>query len=104
MAKIGNNKKAILPNSKAFNDEDILMDIMLTLKHLAGIYGILGQEASHKAFAKKVDDINKDTGTCLRNAFNLMFENGWYTLEEETAQKLETSYNKFLKKEEDFTN
>ncbi len=99
--KVENPKQVVLPNEQNFNDENILNDVLISLKHLSTMYGTLKQEASNKKLVNEVDSISKDVGNMARDSFNLMFEKGWYSLERADDQKLSEEYNKFsLKKEE----
>ena len=100
--KVQNKMNSPLPSKKAFNDEDILQDVAISIKHLTTEYGLLIQEASNKKLADKISNISKDLSTLSRDTFNLMFENGWYTLEKTEKTKLSEEYNKFSKKLEEF--
>jgi len=97
--KVKNPMKDPLPDTNSFNDEDILNDVLISLKHLSTMYGTLNQEASNKELVSKIEMLNKEVSTLARDSFNLMFENGWYCLERETPEKLNEEYNKFSNKE-----
>lgn len=97
--KVKNPKQDALPNVNSFNDEDILNDVLISLKHLSTMYGTLGHEASNATLSNQVDTLNKGVSKLGRDAFNLMFEKGWYCLERETPQKLNEEYNKFTQKQ-----
>ena len=100
--KVQNPKQPVLPDEKSFNDEDILQDVMTSLKHLSTQYGLLVQEASHQALSDQVGTIAKEVGTMARTSFNLMFEKGWYSLEKQQPQKLTEEYTKFSQKQQQF--
>ncbi|MDD2391605.1 MAG: spore coat protein [Bacilli bacterium] len=102
--KVENPKQAILPNEENFNDEDILNDVLTSLKHLSTMYGTLKQEASNKKLVNEVDSINKDVGDMARDSFNLMFKKGWYPLEQEDSQKITEEYQKFSSKKKQLEN
>lgn len=96
--KVQNVKQPVLPDENSFNDEDILQDVLISLKHLSTEYGLLKEEASHKGLVSKIDPIAKEISQMARDSFNLMFEKGWYVLEKQTPQKLNEEYNKFNQK------
>lgn len=101
--KVKNPKQEALPSVNEFNDEDILNDVLISLKHLSTMYGTLKQEASNKTLVSEVEKLSKETGKLARDAFNLMFEKGWYSLELETSSKLSEEYNKFTTKKEEIS-
>ncbi len=103
-SKVQNTKQTVLPGENSFNDEDILQDVMTSLKHLSTQYGLLMQEASNEKLAQHVETLSKDVGKMARDSFNLMFEMGWYCLEKQELQKLNEEYNKFLEKEKQLIN
>ena len=98
MTKIENKKAMILPDEASFNDEDIIQDVLISLKNLNTLYGLLKQEASNESLINKVDTLCKENFNCTRNCFNLIFEKGFYALEEQNTTKITEEYNKFNNK------
>ena len=96
--KIENVKQPVLPNDNSFNDEDILQDVLASLKHLSLLYSNCKGEASNKQLESKIDSICKEVGQMARDSFNLLFEKGWYSLEKEAPQKISQEINKFSSK------
>ena len=96
--KVNNQKADVLAKSSILNDEDILQDVLASMKHLSTVYGTFVQEASNKQLLAKIEPIAKEVGTLARNSFNLMFEKGWYTLEVAVPKNIDKEYQKFLKK------
>lgn len=95
---IENPKTNILPDEIEFNDYDILEDTLITLKHINEGYGTMLTEASNKQLKTKIENISKPLKDSLRDIFNLMFEKGWYKLEEAKPNKITTIYNDFNSK------
>ena len=100
--KIMNEKEFPLPNEEEFNDEDILLDVMTSLKHLSTVYGTLIQEASNEDLSSRIEKNAKKISTLARDSFNLMFEKGWYGLEPQDCEKLCEEYNNFETKGQQF--
>ena len=88
------NKKTPTSKVKSMNDEDILNDILSNEKSMSNNYGYAIDEMSNKVLFKKIMDIFKDTKNAARNAFELSFEKGWYTLEKAEKNKIKQAYDK----------
>ena len=97
--KVKNPKQDPMPDAKSFNDEDILNDVLISLKHLSTMYGTLCQEASNATLTTEIETLSKEVGKLAKSSFNLMFEKGWYCLEKELPEKLDEEYNKFSTKQ-----
>ena len=100
--KIKNSLMDMLPSEDSFNDYDILLDTMSSLKHLNTSYGLLITEASNKGLSSDIEKLGKEIGSLGRDCFNLMFEYGWYELTEEDNSNIKEIYKKFNKKSENF--
>ena len=96
------DKQEVMPSESSFNDEDILLDTMTSLKHLSTLYGSLISEASNKHLLKDIEPLSKDTSKLARDCYNLMFEYGWYSPKEEDKVTISENYTKFKEKEELF--
>lgn len=79
-------------------EEDILNDVMLCEKNISNCYSIAINEMSNTKLYKKIMKLFEETKDIARDIFNLMYQNGWYTLESEDESKIETSYNNYNKK------
>lgn len=77
------------------NDRDRLNDILATEKYLTDSYNISIREASHNELYQDWMQIYTETQQACRDAFNLMFQKGWYKLEAEDQQKLDQAYQQF---------
>ncbi|MDX8044716.1 spore coat protein [Gracilibacillus sp. S3-1-1] len=92
--KVQNPEKQI-PTTKSMNDRDFVNDMLATEKYLSQSYGNAMNEASNQVLYQDILHIFEDTQNCQRDLFNLMFKNGWYSLEEVSTQTSEQSYQQF---------
>lgn len=94
---IQNPKPASEPQVKGpqMNDRDYLNDILATEKYLTDSFNTAVREASHDSLHRDMMTILQETHQAQRNAFNLMFQKGWYKLEAEQQQKLDQAYQQF---------
>lgn len=79
-------------------EEDILNDVMLCEKNISNSYSVAINEMSNSKLYRKIMSIFEDTKEIARDIFNLMYQNGWYTLESENESKIENSFDKYNKK------
>lgn len=77
------------------NDRDILNDVLATQKYLTDNYNIFVREASHEQLHQTVMGIFQDTHHTAREAYNLMFKKGWYTLTSAARQNVEQTHQQF---------
>lgn len=94
---IKNPKPANEPQVKGpqMNDRDFLNDVLATEKYLTDSFNVAVREASHDSLHQDFMTILTETHQAQRDAFNLMFQKGWYKLEAEEQQKLDQSYQQF---------
>ena len=95
MSKI-QNEKIEVDNTDKLNDLDLLNDIIESEKNTSNNYSIALNEMSNNKLYKEVFELFKETKELAREAYNIAFKNGWYTLE--TAE--ETKISKALKEAE----
>lgn len=77
------------------NDRDILNDVLATQKYLTDGYNIFVREASHDQLHQVVMDVFKETHQMAREAYNMMFKKGWYTLTSAAKQTVAQSHQQF---------
>lgn len=87
--------EVVMPNTPDFNDRDIANEMLTTEKGLAASYSTFVTETSNDFLYKRINEIQQDTVQAHRNFYNLMFEKGWYKVELEEKQTLETTYSQF---------
>ena len=77
------------------NDRDRLNDCLATEKWLTDNLNIMVREASYRELHQDLAGILNETHSCARDFFNLMFEQGHYSLEAEEQQKIQQAQQKF---------
>jgi spore coat protein CotF len=94
---IKNPKPANEPQVKGpqMNDRDYLNEILATEKYLTDSFNVAAREASNDDLYKDVMTVLTECHQAARDAFNLMFQYGWYKLEAEQQQQLTQSYQQF---------
>ena len=91
-----NNKTSVKKGNK-LNDEDILNDILISMKHLVSSYAIGLNEASNKKVYKLYNTVLNNSSKLQANLFDLSFKKGWYTIETADNKKINNTFNKFNK-------
>lgn len=86
------NSKTQTPSGVSLNDKDY-MNIMLThLKELVKNYAIMLTEASNENLLKKEEKVFDKLLDLQRKTYNIMFQNGWYSLESQDSTKINNKY------------
>ena len=104
MAKI-ENPMVEVEKGIELNDKDISNILLTCLKNFTKNYAVSLTEASndnlYNVYKEQFDSLSK----LQRETFELIFRNGWYTLEEADSSKVGEQYNKlnecYLNLEED---
>ena len=101
-----NNKKiecpvTQTPTTKDMNDKDILNDILFCLKNVSNNYSVAIDEMSNKYLYKEIYKIFNETKQKAREAYELAFSNGWYTLEKAESQKINDAVTKMTKQKKE---
>lgn len=93
MAKI-ENPMVEVEQGIELNDKDISNILLTCLKNFTKNYAVSLTEASndnlYKVYKKQFDSLS----SLQRETFELIFRNGWYTLEEADSSKVGEQYNK----------
>jgi len=100
MSKIQNEMTEV-PTGIEMNDENYMKDVLNTLKALSTTMGTFATEASHDDLSFKIDSMIGDLKMSQRKIFELLFANGWYTLEEAPKSKIDEKYTELSKKYDD---
>ncbi len=85
-----NNPEQPLIKNAEMNDSDYLNDMLATEKTLVNNYSIVLNEASNNFIYEEIINLCKDTHTCQRELYNILFKKGWYKLEKAEQQKINT--------------
>lgn len=89
------NPKVEVPTGIEMNDRDYLNTILELEKNMSNNYSIALNEASNDYLYEDYFTLFEDTKDAARECYNLMFQNGWYTLEEAEEQKVNEKINSF---------
>ncbi len=92
MTKIGNQVVQV-PNGMDLNDKDYCICLLTTLKEMEKNYAIAMTEASNEWLWEIYHNIFDEISVLQRKLYILMFQNGWYQLENVEAKKLTDKYN-----------
>ncbi len=97
---MNNNQKITNPETQVqkgpqMNDRDFINDLLATEKYLTAAYSTALNEASHEDLYQDILTIFNETQQSQRDMYNLMFKNGWYSLEAADGQKLQQSHQQF---------
>lgn len=95
--EIKNTKKEVSSGIK-MNDRDYLNSILELEKNMSNNYSIALNEASNDYLYEDYFSMLEDSKDMARELYNLMFENGWYTLEEVDDNKINDKINCFEQK------
>lgn len=94
--QIGNPKTPAAQSSgTTMSDMDRITDILSTEKYLTDGFNIAVREASHDSLHQAILTCLTETHQCARNIYNVMFQQGMYTLEAAQQPKLDQAYQKF---------
>ncbi len=87
MAQI-NNPKTEVPTGIELNDKDYMNQTLSCLKEMSKNYVVALTEASCENLYDKYKDMFNKYSTLQREVYELMFKNGWYSLETAGSTKI----------------
>ena len=90
--EIKNSQKEV-PSGIKMNDRDYLNSILELEKNMSNNYSIALNEASNDYLYEDYFSMLEDSKDMARELYNLMFKNGWYSLEEIDNTKLDNKIN-----------
>lgn len=85
--KISNPKKEV-PTGTSMNEKDYITCLLTILKDMEKNYAIAMTEASNKVLYDKFKEIFENIASLQRETYELMFKNGWYSLEKADKKKI----------------
>lgn len=91
------NPKAQVQKTPQMDDRDFANDALATEKYMTSSYSMALHEASHQDLYQTISTIFNETQDCQRDLYNLMFQKGWYGIQQETPQKIQNSIQQFTK-------
>ena len=95
------NPKMEVPTGIEMNDCDYLKSILELEKNMSNNYSIALNEASNDYLYEDYFTLFEDTKDAARELYNLMFQYGWYTIEEAEEQKVNNKISCFETKLEE---
>ena len=90
--KISNTKKEV-PKGVELNDKDYLNCLLSHLKEMSKNYIIALTEASNEVLYERYYQMFGNIIRLQRDTYELMFKNGWYSLEEAEELKINEKLN-----------
>ncbi len=95
------NTKVEVPTGMGLNDKDYISSFNSCLKEMTKNYANVMAEASNKKLFEVYKGIFTDLSSLQREAFELMFRNGWYCLESSDRQKIKEKFDTLSKEYQD---
>ena len=86
------NPKTEVPNGMSLNDKDYLNSLLSCLKEMTKNYTVAMTEASNENLYQEYLEIFLNIISLEREVYELMFRNGWYTLEKAESNKINQKY------------
>lgn len=94
MNKISNNQVEV-PKTNDMNDKDYLNALLEIEKNMSNNLSIALNEASCDKLFNFEFLLFTETKGMARDIFNMMFDCGWYSLEQESQQKIDKTIQEF---------
>ena len=95
------NQKTEVPTGIELNDKDYMNSLLSTLKEMTKNYATFLTETSNEYLYEEIKKFFDDTLELQRETYELMFQNGWYVLEEADEQKVNEKHNMLNQEFED---
>lgn len=83
------NPKTEVPETKEMNDRDYLDDLLESCKNMSNNLSYALSEMSNDELYKEVFSMFSDTKKLSKELYQLMFKNGWYSLEKAEETKIQ---------------
>ena len=87
------NPKIEVPQGISMNDKDYITSLLTCLKEMSKNYTIALTEASNESLFNSYSAIQQEILNLQREVYELMFQNGWYSLEKQDKTKINEKYN-----------
>lgn len=95
------NPKVEVPTGMALNDKDYLNCLLSSLKEMEKNYAVVLTEVSNEHLHGLYKNVFDNIDQLQREAFELNFKKGWYTLEKADDQKIQQKYQMLNQEYED---
>lgn len=97
-------KETKVDATKNMNERDYLIDILCSEKDITKNMCVALTEASNQKLNKEFKEIFDTVETLQREAYDLAWNNGWYSLEEAQATKISEKQTELQKKLDELSN
>ena len=87
------NQKVEVPTGLELNDKDYMNCLLTTLKEMTKNYAIALTEISNEELYQEFKELFNEVSLLQRETYELMFQNGWYSVEKAEEQKITNKYN-----------
>ncbi|MFB1051193.1 spore coat protein [Paraliobacillus sp. JSM ZJ581] len=89
------NPETQVQKTPEMNDRDFLNDMLSTEKYMTQSYSNALNEASNHALYQDLLAIFNETQNMQRTLYNLMFKNGWYSLDRADQNNVQQTHQQF---------
>lgn len=89
------NPETQVQKTPEMNDRDFLNDMLSTEKYMTQSYSTALNEASNQALYQDLSAIFNETQDMQRTLYNLMFKNGWYSLDKADQNNVQQANQQF---------
>ena len=86
------NPKTETPTGIKMNDKDYITCLLTILKDMEKNYSIAMTEASNESLYQSYSSFFQEISTLQRETYELMFQNGWYSLEQAESTKINEKF------------
>lgn len=98
------NPKKEMPKGMNLNEKDYMNELLTCLKEMSKNYVVAMTEASNEVLYNKYHNIFMEITNLQRETYEVMFKNGWYTLEKAESQKISQKFNMLNQEFQDLSN
>lgn len=95
------NPKTEVPTGIEMNEKDYLTCLLTALKEISKNYATAMTEASNESLFKSYKAQFNEITNLQRETYELMFQNGWYSLEKAENKKITEKYNTLIQEYKD---
>ena len=87
------NTKVEVPKGTEMNDKDYINSVLSTLKEMSKNYTAAMTEASNEVLYEEYFNMFNNISKLQRDVYEVMFQKGWYALEEAEETKINQKLN-----------
>lgn len=87
------NTKVVVPKGVEMNDKDYINSVLSSLKEMSKNYVQAMTEASNEVLYEEYFEMFNNISKMQRDVYEVMFQKGWYSLEEAPDMKVNQKLN-----------